>query len=325
MKPGRATLFAAAGAALLAGAVGGAPKGGPTPRPGPAPLPPIFLNHVYRVLDTETFEAIDRSEYLRTRFAQFERRTTSAGDDSWTGLYFYGKHTYFEVLAADAGRNRPVGACGIALGVEEPGGSDAVRSALDRVEKGARSLPRSRETAGRLIPWFRMTGLPPSDPGLSLFVLEYDPRFLHRWHPDVAPGLSGISRQSVLERYRAQAAPAFPPQDPLLEDVTEVALVLPAEDAKSFGYQLAALGYRGEPRGPRTDWIGPGVRFRVDPANGDVRGVAALEMSLVRRPAEDRTIELGPRARLEIRRDGTARMSFSLRAFRGAPAARGKG
>jgi hypothetical protein len=304
----RAALLAACAALLLGAAA--RPEAVPTPTPTPTPkaqaLPDVYLNHVYRVLDAETFEAIERSEYLRTRFAQFERRSTSVGDDSWTGVYVYGETTYFELLAADAGRNRPAGTCGIALGVEEPGGSQAVRAALDRVGAGARTIPRSRETAGRPIPWFRLTGLPPADPSLSLFVLEYDPRFLRRWHPDILPGLSGISRKAVLERYRAKAARVFPPQETLLKEVTQVVLVLSAEESRDFGKQLAALGYRSEPRAAATDWVGPGVRFRVEPPRGDRRGIVAIEMSLLRRPAGDRTIELGPGARIEIRRNGTA-------------------
>ena len=106
-------------------------------------MPPVYLNHVYRVLDTETFRAADASEYLRTEFAPFERRTTKSGDDSWTGLYFYGESTYFEFLAADPKRDRPVGQSGVAFGIEEAGGSAAVRKALD----GARPRPRSGEDA----------------------------------------------------------------------------------------------------------------------------------------------------------------------------------
>ena len=49
----------------------------------------------------KTFRAADASEYLRTEFAPFERRTTKSGSDSWTGLYFYGESTYFEFLAAE--------------------------------------------------------------------------------------------------------------------------------------------------------------------------------------------------------------------------------
>ena len=62
-----AALVAVAGAALCLLAVAA---------PSPARLPPVYLNHVYRALDRETFEAAEHSDYLRTEFAQFEKRST---------------------------------------------------------------------------------------------------------------------------------------------------------------------------------------------------------------------------------------------------------
>jgi hypothetical protein len=99
-------------------------------------MPPVYLNHIYRVLDKETFRAAEASEYLRTQFAPFESRTTKSGDDTWTGLYYYGESTYFEFLAADPARDRPLGQSAVAFGVEEPGSSATVRKALDGLGLG---------------------------------------------------------------------------------------------------------------------------------------------------------------------------------------------
>ncbi len=249
-------------------------------------MPPVYLNHVYRVLDKDTFAAVDHSEYLRTEFAQFERRTTKSGDDSWTGLYFYGETTYFEFLAADPARQRPLGQSGVALGVEEAGASAAVGRALEALGAGkVRSLERPRETAGRMVPWFRMTGFEPGDPILVSWVMEYSPSFLKEWHPELRPGLSGISRQAVLERYHAKAALTAPVKDPLLKDVTALRLALPPAQGQAFGRELAALGFRSEPKDGEASWTGPGVRIDVVPAAGGA-GIVALEMSLTRKPLE---------------------------------------
>src|SRR5262245_33169909 len=148
-----AVLLAAAGA--IAGLAAASPS---SPE---SKMPPVYLNHVYRVLDAESFRAADASEYLRTQFAPFERRTTKSGDDQWTGLYYYGESTYFEFLQADSKRDRPVGQSGIALGIEEPKSSEAVRKALDALGLGlgkAKTIERKRETAGKMVPWFSMTG-----------------------------------------------------------------------------------------------------------------------------------------------------------------------
>jgi len=295
------TRSACAALLLIAAAAAAAPE---------IQMPPVYLNHVYRVLDKDTFTAADHSEYLRTEFAQFERRTTKSGDDTWTGLYFYGENTYFEFLAADPARQRPVGQSGVAFGVEEPGASAAVRKALEGLGAGkVRSIERPRETAGRMVPWFRMTGFEPTDPILVSWVMEYSPKFLKEWHPDLRPGLSGISRKAVLERYQAKAALTAPVKDPLFKDVTSVRLALPPAQGEAFGRELSVLGYRRDSTEGGASFEGPGVRIELVPAAGGT-GIVALEMALTRKPEEARTIELARGARLQIRTDGTASFTF---------------
>ena len=275
-------------------------------------MPPVYLNHVYRVLDAESFKAADASEYLRTEFAPFERRTTKSGDDTWTGLYYYGESTYFEFLQADPKRDRPVGQSGIALGIETEGGSAAVRKALDAPKLGigeAKTVERTRETAGKMVPWFKMTGFDPIDSVLVYWVMEYSPSFLKEWHPELRPGLSGISRKTVLERYQAKAALTVPPKDPLLKNVTGFRLALESGRAGSLGKALAALGYRREAKGETATWLGPDVRIEVVPASGETQGITAIDMVLTRKPEEPKVLEFG-RARLEIRPDGTATFRF---------------
>ena len=303
-------LLAAAGA--LAGFAVASPSG------TESTMPPVYLNHIYRVLDAETFRAADASEYLRTEFAPFERRTTKSGDDQWTGLYYYGESTYFEFLQSDPKRDRPVGQSGVALGVEEKGGSAAVRKALDGLGLGdAKTIERKRETAGKMVPWFSMTGFEPIDPILVSWVMEYSPSFLKLWHPELRAGLTGISRKLVLERYQAKAALTVPPKDPLFKNVTGFRLALDPARADSFGRVLAALGFGKEPKvaaaGPGGEgvvsWLGPDLRIEIVPASGEKQGIVAIEMVLTRKPAEAKLLEFGS-ARLQVRTDGTASFLF---------------
>jgi hypothetical protein len=282
---------------------------------GETQMPVVYLNHVYRVLDPETFREAEASDYLRTTFAAFERRTTKSGDDTWTGLYFYGENTYFEFLAADPRRDRPVGQSGFAFGIEEEGGSKAVRKALDGLDLGlgpAKTIDRTRETAGKMVPWFHMTGFEaaPGDPVLVAWVMEYSTAFLKKWHPELRPELAGISRKAVLERYAAKAALTIPPKDPLFRNVTGVRLALDAAHAESFGRELSALGFRKESASSGASWMGPGVRIDVVPAEGEAKGIVAIEMALTRKPEEAKSLELAKGARLEIRTDGTGSFLF---------------
>ena len=83
--------------------------------------------------------------------------------------------------------------------IEESGSSAAVRKTLDAAELGdAKTVERTRETAGKMVPWFKMTGYEPIDPVLVFWVMEYSPSFLKEWHPELRPGTF---------RHRAKAGP----------------------------------------------------------------------------------------------------------------------
>ena len=201
----------------------------------------------------------------------------------------------------------------MAFGIEERGGQRRRPEGARCAGLGlgpAKTRDRTRETAGKEVPWFKMSGFEPKDPILTSFVLEYSPNFLKQWHPELRPGLSGISRKAVLERYQAKAALTVPPKDPLLKDVTGLRIALDPKRAESFGRELAALGWRREAKGTAVSWLGPEVRIEiVDPA-GDAQGIVAIEMSLTRKPEESKVLALSDRARLEIRTDGTAAFLF---------------
>src|ERR1022692_1746348 len=63
-------------------------------------LPAPGLNHFYVILDHDTFTAIEQNAFLKEQFAVFEKRTTVRTDRTYTGIYFYGHQTYFEMLDA---------------------------------------------------------------------------------------------------------------------------------------------------------------------------------------------------------------------------------
>jgi hypothetical protein len=87
--------------------------------------PVVVLNHFYVVVDPSTYAAARHSAFMTGQFAPFEARTTQRNDMSYTGIYWYGRHTYFELF--EPGAQGPVGASGLALGVEEPGASAVVK------------------------------------------------------------------------------------------------------------------------------------------------------------------------------------------------------
>src|SRR5262245_26357091 len=81
---------------------------------------PVPLNHFYLSLDPDTYAAIDNHKFLQTEFAVFERRTTVRADKAYTGIYFYGIHTYFEFFDSSTQTEFKRDSSGLAFGVERP-------------------------------------------------------------------------------------------------------------------------------------------------------------------------------------------------------------
>lgn len=257
---------------------------------------PLLLNHLYRVVDAETFAAARDSIWLREVFAPSELRTTHRPDWEYTGLYWYGTTTYLELF--EEGTQGPVGASGIALAVETPGATPAVASAWQASLGDAQHRIVVRPAGDVTVPWFHIAeAVPDHREQLKLWAMEYDADFLASWHPEHTPA-RGISRREVLDRYAALAAG---PASPLLDDVTAVTLALsPAERgfferlAEAFDVQVRDVG------GDVRYLEGRGISFGIGPATPTRRGVQDVVCRL-RRPAGRERITIG---QLTIEVDG---------------------
>ncbi|MEE8467484.1 MAG: DUF5829 family protein, partial [Planctomycetota bacterium] len=237
---------------------------------------PVFLNHVYVIPDVETHAAIAASKFLAQAFGSFEERTTVRADMSYTGIYFYARETYIEFLPPNSSVGLGQGSSGVAFGIERTGGTQVLAGELE--ERGLRSFvgPISREWGGEQVPWFKMLSLEKAHAAsqLSLFSLEYDPRFLAEWHPDLPPQRGGILRGQVLGRYAAKLGQREPHAEALIEDVREVHLSL---DERQRGRLLDACRVFGYVVEAAADtWIcdGPCVRLVVRESK-DPGGVTA--------------------------------------------------
>lgn len=55
-----------------------------------------YFNHLYSMLDDETYKAIKSSLFLQEEFCNLKEKTHSKTTYSWTGIYLTGKNTYLE-------------------------------------------------------------------------------------------------------------------------------------------------------------------------------------------------------------------------------------
>jgi hypothetical protein len=242
------------------------------------------LNHFYVILDHDTFTAIEQSAFLKEQFAIFEKRTTVRTDRTYTGIYFYGRQTYFEMLDATTA-DPNLGHGGMAFGNDgdaAPGGTSPV--------EGSKPMLVTREWNGAQIPWFFMTTQPQKrgeEQGFVTWFMQYHPDFLAKWHPEAGPSLGdgrGTSRATVLERYKAVLPPKS--SQPLLGDVTGLTLAAKPESRARFEAWCKAIG--------TTFPV-----HLVDPGAGN-EGIRAAEFRLSRAPQKEETLRFGPHSTLTL-------------------------
>ena len=243
---------------------------------------PIPLNHFFVVLPKDAYDAIRNSEFMTKTFAPFEARTTARNDQTYTGIYFYGRKTYFEFFEPEA--QGPVGASGLALGVDSSGHVAALESAWKKALGGAQQGPVTRKTETGEAPWFEMVSGAGQGPALRLWFMEYHPDFLARWYPALSSA-RGVTRAEVLDRYVAKIGRSADREEALLGNVTGLTLALDPPDRNALVAHLRASGWvvadtddgGAEGRGPES------VRIVVGPKKtvGGIVGVAfALQKSV---------------------------------------------
>jgi len=219
----------------------------------------LFLNHLYVIPDAETYRALAASSFLRETFAVVEERTTVRRDMTYSGLYLYGRDTYFEFLPPDG--PIPEGSSGLAFGVDVAGGMGPLEEAWKQDGLEGFAGPVTRRLGEADLPWFRMWGAPPAREGskLSLFAMEYDPRFLESWHADLPPRAGGVTRRAVLARYAAHLAPERG-EPPLLRDVVEVRLEVDEPERERLVQVVRAGRWVIEESGAERRCLGPPAR-----------------------------------------------------------------
>jgi len=256
-------------------------------------LPQVLLNHFYVVLDSPTYAAIEEDAFLRKHFAVNEKRTTSNAEMTYTGLYFYGRNTYFEFFDIGNSPRDQVGDSAIAFGVDQPGAIRVLQ------EKLGPSLEPDLKAVTRLyndtqIPWFLMATAKslPYESGLSCWVMEYQPEFLGNWNPQPKGTNRGISRKEILQRYCEVLKPI---DEPRLEDVVGLTVAADATDKGNLIDFCLQLGYQVE--GKQDDHVvalnGPDFVLRLIPANNDVRGIREITMRSRNLPEREKEYQLG--------------------------------
>lgn len=262
----------------------------------PTPFPPVYFNHLFILLDEQTYDDINQSEFVRDHFASFELRTTHTADGgSWSGAYVYGEQTCIEFFSIEKDSGVRPGTSGIGLGVDKAGDIEAVFTRLsERIEGKVQKGLITRKIEGKEIPWFYSVGIDYQDSisNFAPWIMEYHQDYLKTVHSDLSPEEDGITRKQYLMR-RIQP-------DRYLGDIYEVTIALDETDADRFEKQLAAFDYKVEEQGARKACVGPGIKFTIIPQTVSAYGVTEIKMSLLRNREGEKTYRFGAKSVLKL-------------------------
>ena len=243
---------------------------------------PLRLNHLYRVVDAETFAAARDSAWLREIFAPSELRTTRRPDWEYTGLYWYGTSTYLELF--EEGAQGPSGASGVAFAIETPGATAAVADAWHESLGDAEHRLVVRPIGDDAVPWFHIAHARPDQRDLlKLWSMEYHADFLASWHAGHTSG-RGITRTDVLGRY---AAVSRGPAAPLLDEVVAVTLALTPAERGFVERHASAFAVETRDAGTSRLLVGDGITFGLAEATDARRGVQEIVCRLQRPTGRD--------------------------------------
>jgi hypothetical protein len=265
-------------------------------------MAPVFLNHFFLTLDRATFQAVKKQDWLRSALAPYEERTTKRNDSTYTGIYFYGRSTYFEFFEEGSEPGKVKGASGIAFGVETAGASKLLAAALP----GQTLI--TRQVDGVDAPWFHSAspaGVRRED-FFRAWLMEYHADFLAQWHAKLPPeNPNPLRRRAVLDRYVAKIGEGHHRNDFLLKDVVAIEVSLPAAGAARFTKLMEAFDYQFT-GGTAT---GPEIRIAVT-AGGPPHGIRSVTFALQRSVPSDFDLEIGA-SRLALSSRGQAVWTFA--------------
>jgi hypothetical protein len=245
----------------------------------------VFLNHMYTVLDQETFTALGSEPFMSDLFAATVTRTVEADGESWTGLYVWGEVSYLEFFPPSIVDE--VGDSGVAFGVETPG-------ALERLAERARATgievetdERLADVDGELIPWFRWAAAKRSSEVIEIddWVMEYQPEYM-AYIQDPAPAVPGdISRRTYLSDL------VRPEQ--LMRHVSRVRFAMPRAEREAFARSALAYEWTVRRDGEAIIAEGPEATSIEVVADDTKRGLLELTIELTRKPEVYRELQLG--------------------------------
>jgi Family of unknown function (DUF5829) len=200
--------------------------------------PIVNFNHLFIVIDSTDLHALQKSSFIKNKFAALLTRTTKADSaDSWTGTYLEGLDNYLELL--EVGVNDPLGNAGIAFSVDRIGEISQLDAVLSRNYTTEIHL-REKQYDNKKVPWF--TALTIKDPvfdslsHISFWVMEYKPEYFDYNHWKYKD--DKLTRTTYLSQYKDER------RDKILKRFTGASLRATEKERQVLSEFLLNCGYQ---------------------------------------------------------------------------------
>lgn len=273
-------------------------------------FPSVHLNHFYIVTDPATYRDILQCPFMRSQFAATELRTTTRQDMAYTGLYFYGVNTYFEFFdASNSLAAKQFTGDGLAFGVDRRGELKTVEEKLAAQFAFEKELI-TRQYNDAQIPWFHSVKLKgfPAAPAITVWLMEYQPRFLKEWNPQPQNQNQGVSREKILQRYVSVLKDV--PARPIFQDIAALTLAAKEPAREALTRLAVALGCKELPGDGATELVCADFKLRIVPPAGAKQGIQAFTMRLSANPGGPTGFCFGKNSRLKFHDNNLATWSF---------------
>lgn len=199
---------------------------------------PASLNHLYVVVDAETFAAIRDSAKL----ARLLGRTDGGLPDyappapDADRVFFRGRETYLEIFAPENRFGEPVGKVGLALGHDDPAAFETLEMAWrEACPAGLRRTLVAYQRATPPVPWYDGVQCDETAGGdyLAVWAMVYLPQF-HAWQTGTTAEGARTARADILTSRAADGQGRF--------DITRVSLQVEPEIFERLSVQLSRAG-----------------------------------------------------------------------------------
>jgi hypothetical protein len=257
----------------------------------------IEFNHLYVTLEPETLESITTSEFIAENFCTMSRDTVQADEESWTGIYLRGKHTYLELFAPNGAKELKEGFSGIGFNTQQAGQINLINERLKSlVAREIQPHLRIRQTEKGKVPWFYYLSITDSQrEAFAPWLMEFHQDYLD--YKGIKPSKTGdFSRAAYMKTLDTK-------ENSLFDDILEVHLNLTSSEHQDLGLLLQAFGYQSSCFENITTYRSNGLTLQVSETVNPIYRIHKIVCLLTTQLDEEKNYTFGNNAHLRVHQE----------------------